>query len=200
MQIKQDVPFLQESVVENRALTLLKRFESEVELIVQLPVPIERIADPFLQLTPDWDHIPDTEAAPILAYIDPANHKICFNESRRSHFEDYYGSYEYTLGHEVGHYILHVTKTSDAEQMAFLETPRVHCIYRQRLGTKDRRELQAEIFASYLLLPSHLLIPAIEGLNLQHWPTLYRLRDKFHVSITALRRRLEGLGRLYVDP
>lgn len=200
MPIQQDVPFLPDSVIEDQAMALLRRYELEAGLIRELPVPVERIADPFLALTPDWDHIPDTDASPILAYIDPANHKICFNESRRGHFESYYGSYEYTLGHEIGHYVLHLSKASGIEQLSFIEPTWVTCMFRKQLTSADRRELQAEKFASYLLLPKYLLEPALEDLDLLNWPTLYSLRDKFRVSITALKRRLESIGRLYVDP
>jgi hypothetical protein len=49
-------------------------------------------------------------------------------------------------------------------------------------------------------MPSRLLLPAIEDVDLLRWPNLYRLRDKFSVSITALKIRLENLGLIYVDP
>ena len=66
-------------------------------------------------------------------------------------------------------------------------------------GQKDRREWQAERFAGYLLLPGSLLLPTLAGVDLYHWPALYRLRDQFQVSITALRIRLEELGYLVMS-
>ena len=48
-------------------------------------------------------------------------------------------------------------------------------------------------------MPRSLLLPSTKGMNLQAWPPLYRLRDEFDVTITAIRVRLENLGLTYVD-
>ena len=84
------------------------------------------------------------------------------------------------------------------EQLTLGDTPVPVCLCRKRASDADRRELQAERFAAFLLLPKHLLVPAIEGVDLLQWATLYRLRDAFHVSISALTFRLQGLGLIYV--
>ena len=39
---------------------------------------------------------------------------------------------------------------------------------------------------------------AIDGVNLLNWPTLYGIRDRFQVAISALTVRLARLGILYV--
>jgi len=198
MPINSDVPYLPDSVMESRALALLQRYESQVQPVRQLPIPVEKIADLLLELVIDWDVISDTDDAPVLAYLNPTGKKICFNESRRAHFDQFYGSYEYTLAHELGHHELHISRNG-AHQLTLFENGGVTCVYGKKMSNQDRRELQAEIFASYLLLPQNLLGPALEGVDLLRWPNLYRLRDKFHVSITALTRRLMNLNRLYVD-
>jgi hypothetical protein len=51
----------------------------------------------------------------------------------------------------------------------------------------------------YLLMPRPLLLPRVKGMNLQSWPPLYRLRDEFDVTISAMRVRLEKLSLTYVD-
>ena len=51
---------------------------------------------------------------------------------------------------------------------------------------------------SYLLMPARLLMPAIRDVDLRQWRELYRLRDTFQVTITALKIRLEKLNLLYV--
>ena len=50
----------------------------------------------------------------------------------------------------------------------------------------------------FLLMPSHVLLEAVREVDLLSWPMLYELRDRFQVTITALKVRLERLGLLYV--
>ena len=50
----------------------------------------------------------------------------------------------------------------------------------------------------FLLMPSNLLMEATRDVDLLSWPTLYGLRDRLQVTITALKVRLERLGLLYV--
>lgn len=190
MQINPQVSFIPKARLEALANSLLARYGREIEPIFGPPVPVEKIADFLLELNLEWLEIPDTEAEPILAYLDPRSRTIRLNERRLAHFEQYPGTYQYTLAHEIGHYQLHLL--GDRSGQAY--------VYRYQQQRKDRREWQAERFASYLLLPESLLLPAIEGVNLDRWPALYRLRDQFQVSITALRIRLEELGCLIVTP
>lgn len=190
MRINPDIPFISDATLEALANALLDRYEREIEPIFEPPVPVEKIADFLLELNIEWLAIPDTETAPILAYLHPHSQTIRLNERRLAHFEQHPGVYEYTLAHEIAHYQLHLTEADLQAEQAF--------VYRHKQMSADRREWQAERFASYLLLPAWLLQPAIEGLDLQRWPNLYRLRDQFQVSITALRIRLEMLGYLHV--
>ena len=196
MQINPLVPFIPENELEQSAYTLLARYEREIAPIAALPVPVEEIADFLLELGIEWLDIPDTDDEPILAYLHPASKTIRFNERRLPYFEQYPGTYQYTLAHEIGHYQLHLTPAP--AQSGDTAAPGQAQLRRYRAASPDRREWQAEQFASYLLMPAHLLLPAVEGVELHHWPALYRLRDQFGVSLTALRIRLERLGMLHL--
>jgi Zn-dependent peptidase ImmA (M78 family) len=192
MQINPRVPYLPDSRLEALAFELLEQYQLEIESIQSPPVPVEKIADFLLELGLEWLDIPDTDEAPVLAYLNPESRTIRLNERRLDLFEQFPGLYEFTLAHEIGHYRLHLFSADHATKQAF--------IYRHKQVVRDRREWQAERFASYLLLPAALLLPAVETMDLTSWPDLYRLRDRFKVSISALRIRLEALGRLYVAP
>ncbi len=192
MKINPQVPFFSDADLEELAESLLDQYEQEIEPIFEPPVPVEKIADFLLELNIEWLGIPDTEDEPILAYLLPSTQTIRLNERRMDYFDRFPGVYEYTIAHEIGHYHLHLAEGEDASDQNYI------CRYKQ--SAKDRREWQAERFASYLLMPESLLLPTIEDINLFHWPTLYQLRDQFRVSITALRIRLEAMGRLYVAP
>lgn len=204
MDIKPYIPFIPNAELEARAYSLIDQYHREVTPVLVPPVPVEEIIDFLLKINLDWAPIPDTDEEPILAYIEPKSKTIRLNERRRSHFEQYPGALEFTMAHELGHHELHLTEGNLA-QLQFecgeiAASPRYGYLCRNSMGAKDMRELQAERFASYLVLPSHLLLPAIQNLDLLQWANLYRLRDAFRVSITALRIRLEGLGLIYVAP
>ena len=48
-------------------------------------------------------------------------------------------------------------------------------------------------------MPKTLLLPRAARLDLQSWHDLYKLRDDFSVTISAMKVRLEKLGLTYVD-
>lgn len=220
MQIIPSVSYMRKADVEASAYALLSRYGAEFEPVVELPVPVEKIADFLLELSLDWGPIADEAASPVLAYIDPGAGKIRINEHRRSEFELYPGMLEFTLGHEVGHHQLHMLG-SGVEQLAMdfgsdiAQNPKGPTdaeiaarsglnpkgyLCRERLGgsVKDTRETQANWFASYLLMPEHLLRPSIKNVNLLSWPNLYRLSERCCVSISALKIRLAELRLVYV--
>lgn len=190
MQINPLVPYIPQQELEELANALLREYAHTVEPISAPPVPVEEIADFLLELNIEWLDIDDSDDEPILAFLHPASKTIRLNERRLPYFEEHPGTYQYTLAHEIAHYQLHV-KTGDIP-------PDQLVVYRHKQNSNDRREWQAERFASYLLLPEYLLLPALEQVNPRQWPVLYNLRDQFQVSITALTIRLEELGYLYV--
>ncbi|MCC6190552.1 MAG: ImmA/IrrE family metallo-endopeptidase [Anaerolineales bacterium] len=193
------VPFVPDAELEARALALLDRYSAEIEPITTLPVPIEEIVDLLLRLTPDWKPIQDTDEHPILGLLDPATNTLQLNTRRQAWFQAFPGSYQYTLAHEVGHHQLHLVEP-ELEQLPLDSSLAGRgFLCREKSGTTDRRELQAERYAAYLLLPKHLLLPALEGIDLMRWSVLKDLQAAFHVSISALVYRLQGLGLIYVQ-
>jgi Zn-dependent peptidase ImmA (M78 family) len=217
MKINPAVSFISNTAIEASAYGVLERYGREFEPITELPVPVERIADFMLQLGIDWGPIADNEENPVLAFIDPEGHRIRINERHMPRFKAYPGMLEFTLAHEIGHHELHLLQNGieqfemdftcdgvpltndDAAMLARSGVSSKGYLCRESGSQKDAREAQADRFASYLLLPEHLLLPAVEGVNLLSWTTLYRLRDQFAVSISALTIRLSGLGLLYVS-
>ena len=220
MKVNQNVSFMSGNAIESSAYALLRRYSENFEPIAEPPVPVERIADLLLELTPDWGPIEDEEDNPILAFIDPEASRIRINERHLERFAAYPGMLEFTIGHEIGHNELHILKNGIEQLELDFGDSEVHdaksestvlarlgvspkgylCRDKASSGVKDMREKQADQFASYLLMPEYLLRPAIAHIDLLSWPSLYRLRDLFNVSITALKIRLGNLGLLYVAP
>lgn len=193
-----DAIFIPAEIIEEKALKMLAGFESQYGKIVQPPVPIDRIVERYLDLWIDWDDIEDTDDEKILAYLDPDNKKIRMNTKRRDHFEGFFGTESYTKAHEVGHWDLHVVKSGETQIALpfFTDTKKYLC----RQSTKDSREIQAEMYAAYLLMPYPLVMQTINGLNIWNWHKLYDLQKMFGVSITAFTKRLKGLNLIYIAP
>ena len=194
--IKQ-VEFIPDEVIEEKAYQLLSSYEARFGKITRPPVPMNRIIERHLDLKFDWDEIPDTDEEMILACLDPIEKRINMNSRHRDHFETYIGSEEYTLAHEVGHWEMHVFQGGKTQlQLPLLDPPQPFLC---RANTGDRREIQANKYAAYLLMPHDLLKQAVSNEDVYHYPTLYRLKDYFGVTISAFTKRLTEVGLIYID-
>ena len=189
--------FISNQEIEGKAYALLNRFETMFGKIGLPPIPIDKIIEKYLDLWIDWDIVDDTDEEKILGFIDPVARKIRLNERHRNLFDEYIGTEAYTKAHEVGHWELHVVKNVDAIQPPLLSDP-VAQPYLCRQQNFDKREIQAEKFAAYLLMPFPLVMNAIASVELTDWRSLYLLKENFGVTITAMTKRLKGLGLIYI--
>ena len=144
-----------------------------------------------------WEEIEEEPGTTVLAEIRPDERLIVVNERRRGALETTFGLYNTTVAHELGHWWLHVDHaTLDHEELPGY----THGLAPRRTDGRDQRdERNAGEFMGYLLMPTTLLLPKIDGVDLKRWRNLYALRDHFGVTITALKVRLERLGLTYVD-
>ena len=190
--------YLPDVHIESQAIRLLNRYGREFDAATEPPVPIEDIADGLLDLRILWDALPEAAGTSTLAGLDPDERMIKFNESRRNVLEETPGLYNTVLGHEVGHWELHVDRgRADQEQLPKFDKI-YDCLYQETTSTQGPRETQAHRFMGFLLMPPQLLWDAIRDVDLTSWTNLYRLRELFQVTISALTIRLERLGVLYV--
>lgn len=164
---------------------------------MRLPVQADLIAE-SVGLDILWDEIEEEPGTTVFAEICPDQRLIVVNERRRGALDDTPGLYNTTVAHELAHWWLHV----DHAALDHEELPgHIHSSAppRQPDGRDRRDERNAGEFMGYLLMPNSLLLPKSRGVNLQSWRGLYRLRDDFGVTITAMKVRLEKLGLTYVD-
>ncbi len=190
--------FVPDRRLEESAYRLLAKHEAKYGKIASPPVPIERILEDTLGLNILWDHITEPPGETILAGLNPEDHQVIFNETRRKLFDETSGLYYTVLGHESGHWDVHVDKT-------VLMHPRLagfekvySCLYKKAGPGYGPKETQANRYMGYLLLPSNLVSSAAMGIDLTVWASLYKLREAFQVTISALKIRLEQLGLVYV--
>ena len=187
-------------------MQLLQRYGQQQKPILLPPVPIERIIEYVFEIPVIWDVIPDCNGMPVLAKLE-ANKQgesevvIVMNENKLSFFEQYKGTEQYSQAHELGHYVLHIDHANLRSLILPFakEQPTILCRADIR-NHHDRKEWQAERFAAYLLMPQDLLQKSCADMDLCQWSNLYKLKDEFQVSITALKRRLEELHLVTVTP
>ncbi len=134
----------------------------------------------------------------VLAAIFPEKRTIYLNESQKDLFEKKIGTMNFTKAHELGHWVLHVTKQKDYKQLSFSEND----IYFCRGGDmRPPEEIQADKFAASILMPKEIIKGAIFELKEKgeiHFSDLYRIKDAFEVSISALINRVHDLKLLYI--
>jgi hypothetical protein len=200
------VDWISDDVLEMRALKLLVEHEQRKGKILSLPVPVEKIVSATLGLAIEWTDDFDrweSDGGTVLACIDPscrAEPTVFMNARHQQHFETYFGTEAFSLAHEGAHWDLHLHRGAVAQQLSFdpiTVAPPVLC---RQLGSHDRREIQAEKFAAYLLLPEHLVRPTIVGLDLARRSVFAGLARRCGVSKTALRKRLVQLDAIVVGP
>ena len=174
------------------------------------PIPIEEIIDLTVDIPIIPERIPDYQGSPVLAKLVVKGHphpnvEIIVNEDKQPFFHQHEGVEQYSLAHELGHYVLHIDRGSlntlllpDAKEQSVVLC-RMNSLEERDRNTK-RRELQAERFAAYILMPQDLMREACADMDLYHWPNLYRLKEQFHVTITALTNRLKELHLVTVTP
>lgn len=189
--------FLSEPYLAARAAENLRRYFQR-KPPARLPVPVEDLAEELFDLSISWERVQPENGSLILGGVRPERRQLVLNDDARSYFSEFPGSENFTKAHEVGHWVLHVREPPASAQLFDLpDAPTIVCTSRD---PKPPREVQADIFASLLLMPADLLLPECAKRDLSRWPNLYRLRDFLGVSISALRYRLEELNVLRVTP
>lgn len=191
--------FIPDAVLEREASDLLAVYEAQEGPVTRPPVPIDLLIENLLQIDIDWAPLDLPVDERVLAAIEltPQRRRIIMNERERAHFEQYRGTEAFSKAHEVGHAMLHLPRTPGLQPLLW-RTDDVIALCRS--NREDRKELQAERFAAYLLMPEPLVRAAVGTQPITSWPQIYQLRDDFKVSITAMRKRLEVLNLAYVTP
>lgn len=191
--------FISDSVLEQKAIDLLREHERKRDTKISLPVPIVSIIEHTLGLRIVWVEIEELPDEIILARIDPdylGYPTIQMNEARSDHFEQYFGTENFSLAHEVAHWVLHYGR-GNGRQLGFTSTifdRETQETLDRRMNDGDRRELQAERFAAFLLLPEYLTLAAARSCDLGSWSQIAAFSRKCGVSKRAMTRRLEALG------
>jgi len=194
--------FIADTKIEASASVLIQNYGRRYGVILKPPVPVETIIDFCAGVPIVYERIPDSDGRPVLAklLVKRPQPEIWINENWLSFFDQHEGSLEYTLAHELGHWIHHVDKAALQTELLPIAEERSMILCRTPDSHRGKREWQAERFAAYLLMPEDLVRQTSTNLNLLQWGTLYDLRKQFGVTISAFMRRMKELRMVEVLP
>lgn len=166
---------------------------------------IERLLD-RLDLGVLWEPIARVRGQNVAAELVPKDGRIRLNEDLRDLLDGNVGFYRFTLAHEIGHWDLHCDAVRDGGERLFEDQEPLICrrlvfgrddLPAEPLSAGDaRRELQANLFATYLLAPTEVFRAAFREVGCDGWPATYALAERLGLSAQATLIRLaeESLG------
>ncbi len=130
----------------------------------------------------------------VLAQLHPGKRLIVMNEEHVEEFKRNEGFRRFTVAHELGHWFLHA-EPARSGTMELLAEQQVWC----RHPTRRPPEVQADLFAGYLLAPTDLLRTRLPQKEWSGWGPVYRMAHFFGLSATAMIVRLEQAHFAYRD-
>lgn len=214
--------FYRNEAIEQLVETRLAEFEALTGEPLSLPIPIDQIAEQLFDLSFLWEEIDELPAEVVWGSIRPHERLIVLNERRKADFLARPGLERSTKGHEIGHWDLFVNSATldhpalfgDAVGHSFAlrgttSGKDVVILLKSPAGVKLLRDINARAdepdearavnrYAAALSMPRKIVQEEARKVDRTHWRNLYPLAQKFDVTITALRVRLEQLNLLYV--
>jgi hypothetical protein len=164
------VPYLAEEAIERDTAALLAEYGRARGIVLAPPIPIEDIVEKHLRLGVEFDDthkrfgVPRCGREPdILGAIFFDAGRIVIDESLDpDENPSKEGRYRFTLAHEGGgHWRLHRRLfVEDPAQSALFAAPTVPPIVCRSSQARERKEWQADFYASCLLMPRRLVFAA----------------------------------------
>lgn len=215
--------FYRNDAIEERAEQRISELERILGRPVEPPISLELIAEHLLGVDFLWEEIEELPGELVFGGLRMEEKLIVLNESRRAMFEGKPGLERSTKGHEMGHWDLFGTKDQPSQLVMFEEDARFVRrstpagdvrVMKALIKTPEGQELLRKIqkraddpdearavnrYAAALSMPKRLITEEAMKIDRRSWPPLYRLAERFEVSITALAVRLKQLNLLYID-
>ena len=160
-------------VTDPRAYRLRERYHGHFGG-VELPVPVERIAEDLLGLA-----VSNQDGLAVSGMLLPSEREIYVNA------EDVPARRRFTLAHEIGHWVCQCLEGKGAPVMCRAEDVSE--------GADRTLEREANVFAAELLMPEHAVRDTWTG-------SIAASAEGFFVSAEAMHWRLYNLGLLGDQP
>jgi len=211
--------------IESRAEERLSQLAKSLGRRVTPPVPADHFIEHVLGLDFLWDEIEERAGEMILGAINTRDRQIVMNDSHAELFHQNKGLERFTKLHEAGHWdlltdhasvdhprllgddesglvafrhsragLLHVLKAlcSSNEGVQYI------CDLNSRADDPDEKRV-VNRYAGAVLIPRQLLRDDVDRRRPQAWPDVYRLAERYDVTATAMKVRLNQLGLVYID-
>lgn len=215
--------FYRNETIEQLAEERLIELERDLGKALAPPIPIDRLAENLFGLSFLWDSIEELPGELILGAIVPKERLILLNDRRQALFQAKPGLERSTKGHEIGHWDLYVDKatldhpllfdTGDGP-FAFRSSPAGDAAVLKIMSeTQEGQDILREIhargdepdearavnrYAAAISLPRAMMREEADRVDRTRWPNLYRMAERFEVTISALTTRLKQLGLLHI--
>ncbi|MBK9126309.1 MAG: ImmA/IrrE family metallo-endopeptidase [Phycisphaerales bacterium] len=149
------VPYLTAREIEQRAMALLADYERRHGPVVEPPVPIDEILELHLGLQLEFGDLSARLGRPgVLGALLTSERCIAIDGQLDPNTHPRQeGRYRFTLAHEVGHWVLH----RDHQGATLVELATEDMSQAGRSRERQRIEVQANLFASCLLMPRLLV-------------------------------------------
>lgn len=190
-----NLKYIPEKHIERKTHELLLRYQKDRNIIIQEAVPIEDIIENHLKIHLQFGAIDKLT----LAELDLEQGTVKVNTNLLNPDNDNFneGRYNFTLAHEIGHWELHrhqIIPNPDQGQLFSTNSNMIIC---RKDEAKEFIEQQADIFASYLLMPTDLMYQTYYKLNIYDEDELIKvMAATLKVSKQAMRIRLNKLNLL----
>ena len=146
----------------------------------------DRIAEFIFDLEFDWKYLKNNSIqSEILATISFKDKKIYMNKAQEYELKNNPGRLNFTIAHELGHWVLH--KDLAQEKLEIFEGEILICRGIDRLT--DNKERQANLFATYLLMPEKFVREEFKNFTFDQ-NIVRQMAERFCVSKQAMEIRL----------
>jgi len=156
------VSFLSKAEIQQKTRELLDQWGAFTRKEIQPPIPVEAIAEKYLEFTLEYDNLEEILGIPdVLGATWAEEKRMVINQSLLESVE---GRIAFTCGHEIGHWILHRQYLFNQFMRSHvsgndLDQPTIVC----RISTaKLRGEWQADYFSACLLMPEEEVVSAYQ--------------------------------------
>jgi len=156
------VPSLTMGEIAAKADAVLLRYAERFDVAIEAPIEIEDIVGSLMELRIEFERLQEAFGEGVLGALFMRDRRISIDESLDPEmYPDMRWRYHFTLGHELGHWVLHraFVMTPAIQKMLFGAEAAPEIICRSH-GNRPRIERQADQFAGCLLMPEWLLRPA----------------------------------------
>jgi Zn-dependent peptidase ImmA (M78 family) len=204
------VAYMPDEVIERDAEALLDEYAHARHLSIKLPIPVDDIVEKHLKLGIEFNDLHRLFGVPRSGMgLDPDIVGAIYFDQKRIVIDESLdpdanptkeGRYRYTLAHEAGHWRLHRDLVGiDPAQGSLFDTSGPPSVICRKSDAKERVEIQADLYASSLLMPRRMVhFEWQERLGRSSPLLLCNLRPNGSVMMRA-ERRVYDLGQREVD-